>query len=59
MSINHRMKQQARNSVPASFRHPRPKAAGTRLGTIEDWREGSGKAGRNPGRMGQSLRDGR
>ena len=34
------------------------KAPGTRLGTLQDWREGSGKSGVS-GRHGHSIRDGR
>lgn len=35
------------------------KPAGTRLGTIEDWRGASGKAGKSGSRYGSSVRDGR
>ena len=45
----------ARNSTLKSVR----KAPGTRLGTLEDWREGSTKSGKPKGRHGQSIRDGR
>ena len=34
------------------------KAPGTRLGTLEDWREGSGKSG-EASRHGHAIRDGR
>jgi len=34
------------------------KAPGTRLGTLQDWREGSGKSGVS-GRHGAAIRDGR
>jgi hypothetical protein len=34
------------------------KAPGTRLGTLQDWRGGSGKSG-DSGRHGQTIRDGR
>jgi len=35
------------------------KAPGTRLGLMIDWREGSAKSGRQSGRYGRSLRDGK
>lgn len=35
------------------------KAPGTRLGTLQDWRGGSGKSGELSGRHGHTLRDGR
>jgi hypothetical protein len=35
------------------------KPAGTRLGVLIDWREGSGNSGRPSGRYGRSLRDGK
>jgi hypothetical protein len=38
----------------SSFR----KAPGTRLGTLQDWREGCGKSGVS-GRHGAAIRDGR
>ena len=37
----------------------RRKAAGTRIGVLIDWREGSAKSGKISGRYGQALRDGR
>jgi len=40
---------------PNSFRKPQ----GTRIGTLEDWREGSTKSVEITGRHGQSIRDGR
>ena len=36
-----------------------PKPQGTRVGTLEDWREGSMKSGSVVGRRGNALRDGR
>ena len=42
-----------------SVRQTVRKAAGTRMGTWEDWRGGASKSGKNPGRHGQSVRDGR
>jgi hypothetical protein len=35
------------------------KAPGMRLGTVEDWRQASGKAEKIPGRHGHAVRDGR
>jgi len=43
-----------RETKVSSFR----KAPGTRLGTLQDWREGSGKSGVS-GRHGHAIRDGR
>jgi hypothetical protein len=36
-----------------------PKTPGTRAGTLEDWREGSKKSGKNSGGRRNRLRDGR
>lgn len=35
------------------------KAPGTRLGMLQDWREGSNKSGRTSVGIGKALRDGR
>lgn len=35
------------------------KAPGTRLGTLEDWRQASGRSGKTLIRHGHSVRDGR
>lgn len=35
------------------------KAPGTRIGILNDWREGSAKSGKLSGRYGRALRDGR
>lgn len=35
------------------------KAPGTRLGMLDDWREGSAKSGKLSGRHGHTIRDGR
>jgi hypothetical protein len=43
-----------RETKATSFR----KAPGTRLGTLQDWREGSGKSGVS-GRHGHAIRAGR
>jgi len=48
-------RQHARNGSVKAGRKP----AGTRLGIQIDWREGSGKSGRQSGRYGRSLRDGK
>lgn len=40
-------------------RKSEPKKLGTRGGTLEDWRQGSGKSGKQSGRRGNTLRDGR
>lgn len=45
-----------RVSSPSFLRH---KAAGTRYGTFEDWREGSNRSENSPGRHGHAMRDGR
>ncbi len=42
-----------------SFRQSARKAPGTRMGTWEDWREGSTKSGKLAGRHGHAIRDGR
>jgi len=36
-----------------------PKAAGTRYGTFEDWREASSRSEKISGRHGHAIRDGR
>ena len=43
---------------PGVFRNSHSKAPGMRVGTIEDWREGSQKSGKNSG-LGKTIRDGR
>ena len=59
MSLNRNMKQQGKNSTEASFRKPSPKRTGTRVGILEDWRQGGTKSGRISGGAGKTLRDGR
>lgn len=49
-------KQSTMKRVASSFGR---KAAGTRYGTLEDWREGSGRSGNGGQRHGQAIRDGR
>jgi hypothetical protein len=59
MPVNRNMKHKGMNSVAAITRKPRPKASGTRAVILEDWREGTGKAGKSSGAVGNTLRDGR
>ena len=57
-AVNQDMQKQStlkRVPTPRSFR----KAAGTRLGTLEDWREGFARSGNGSQRHGQAIRDGR
>lgn len=65
MPITEHMKQRVeqkstKEQSPAAtgLRNPAPKAFGTRVGTLQDWREGSA-AGKAPRRRGLTLRDGR
>ncbi len=56
--------QEIRNTTEAreplaTLRESRRKAPGTRLGSIDDWREGCNELGRISGRHGHALRDGR
>lgn len=65
MPVNNHANQQGmgKNSTAkpgaSSFRKSNRKAPGTRLGTLEDWREGSNKSGKISGRHGNAIRDGR
>jgi hypothetical protein len=43
----------------AGFRKSVRKAPGTRAGTLQDWRQGSGKSAGSSRRLGKTLRDGR
>jgi hypothetical protein len=52
MSLSKNTKQQ---KIESALRKPARKAPGTRVGSLEDWREGSIKSGRR----GNTLRDGR
>lgn len=47
----------AGNSLATTLRRPAPKAFGTRVGILQDWRAGAN--GKGPGRHGKSVRDGR
>ena len=59
MPVDRSLKRKGMTSVAAITRKPRPKAPGTRAGILEDWREGTGKAGKSSGAPGNTLRDGR
>ena len=59
MPVDRSLKRKGMTSVAAITRKPRPKASGTRAGILEDWREGTGKAGKSSGAPGNTLRDGR
>lgn len=65
MPVNKNVREMQKNStakrdpMTSSFRQSARKAPGTRLGTWEDWREGSGRSGKIPGRHGHVIRDGR
>jgi hypothetical protein len=58
---NNAVKQEKQSTLKqvASSSSFRRKAAGTRYGTFEDWREGSGRSGNDLGRHGSAIRDGR
>ena len=43
----------------SSFGNSGRKAPGMRLGTLQDWRQASGKQGTTSGRHGHAVRDGR
>ena len=63
MAVNKNTKHQtvassSAGTLAAGRKHG-PKSLGTRLGTIEDWREGSKKLGRVAAERGNALRDGR
>ncbi|MEN3326597.1 MAG: hypothetical protein V7638_1404 [Acidobacteriota bacterium] len=61
MPDNKNMKQQGANSAEGSLgasRKPASKAAGTRAGTLLDWR-GNVKSGKAPRERFNALRDGR
>lgn len=59
------MKQMQKNSTSAQaqptavLKKSRRKAPGTRLGMLQDWREGSTKSGKTALRIGKTIRDGR
>jgi hypothetical protein len=47
----------AKQATPSP--NPGRKAPGTRMGTLNDWRQASGNSGKPAGRHGHSIRDGR
>ena len=62
MPVNKNMKQQGTNSAEGSLgasRKPVAKAAGTRLGTLLDWRGNSVTSGKVPRERFSAFRDGR
>lgn len=58
-----KVKQQAigktRKQAQSAFHQSGEKAPGTRIGVLIDWRDSSAKSGRQSGRYGRSLRDGK
>jgi len=48
-----------KQNLTATFCKSGLKAPGTRLGMLNDWREGSTKPGKVSSRYGQAIRDGR
>ena len=62
MAENKNIKQQGTNLAARALgasRKPASKAAGTRAGTLLDWRGDSDKSGKAPRRRLNALRDGR
>ena len=60
MPINNNTTSKAkRNLTTVSSGKSGRKAPGTRLGMLDDWREGSTKSGKLTVRYGHTLRDGR
>jgi hypothetical protein len=64
MPVNKNVEQQERCStgkrnLTATFRKSGRKAPGTRLGMLNDWREGSTESGKVSSRYGHAIRDGR
>lgn len=60
--VNQKQRMIGKNSTEkqaSSHRNSGRKAPGTRLGTLEDWRQASGKSGRSTVRHGHAVRDGR
>ena len=59
-TLNQEQRIIGKNSpAKSSFGSNGRKAPGTRLGTIQDWRQASGKQARTSGRHGHTVRDGR
>jgi hypothetical protein len=61
MRLNKGMKQLKKDSTQRTTGLQRPgrKAPGTRLGILQDWREGSSNSGKPSAGIGKALRDGR
>jgi hypothetical protein len=62
MAANKNMKQQGTNSAAGTLgasRKPASKAAGTRAGTLLDWRGNSVTSGKAPRERFSAFRDGR
>jgi len=57
------LKQQAkgknRKQAQSAFQQSGGKAPGTRIGVLIDWRDSSANSGKQSGRYGRSLRDGK
>jgi hypothetical protein len=49
----------AKRNITTTFRKSDWKAPGTRLGMLNDWREGSTESGKVSSRYGHAIRDGR
>ena len=49
----------SRKQAQNTFHQSSGKAPGTRIGVLIDWRDSSANPGRQSGRYGRSLRDGR
>ena len=47
-----------RSSSVSACRKSQAKAPGTRVGTLSDWREASGKSGKTPAERRNAFRDG-
>lgn len=65
MPLNKGMKQLKKDSTVGRGQHttalqrPGRKAPGTRMGILQDWREGSSNSGKPSAGIGKTLRDGR
>ena len=59
MKQMHKDSTAARGNRTTGFQRPARKAPGTRLGMLQDWREGSNKSGKGSAGIGKALRDGR
>ena len=52
-------KSSTRKQAQSAFHRSGGKAPGTRIGVLIDWRDSSANRGRQSGRYGRSLRDGK